>query len=354
MIDVGGNQRTAGGNFIPDEFRRKVGRHAAAVPAFRGMLVIQAVAGHHAGRTKSLLRLQFGRTRHHGERFQGFRCFVRAALGIRIAVVYRLESLFPAQIFPDGDKFHFRRNDALLGVITLCHRRLARSTQGALLPHILFHIPPGPYPGGTQGGKPLLRSSPISSVPPGAGAIVHAHRVIRVGGAVGQQGIAQNDFPHGYPNIRVQTARNINAAGTGIRQIGGIVHGMNAVLFRQGNSGNETSPKNGTSPFNRTPCGGIIRIRFEGFCGNSMPFLQSQPLFGHPCRTGKRITRTFFSSKRFPARHGETGAPKRRTPFPPGNQHGEVSLPSRRIYAFFLLHFSRKTELAITTTDPAL
>ena len=214
--------------------------------------------------------------------------------------------------------------------MTLCHRRLARSTQDALVPHILFHIPAGPYPGGTQGGKPLLRSSLISSVPPGAGAIVHAHRVIRVGGAVGQQGIAQNDFPHGNPKIRVQTARNINAAGTGIRQIGGIVHGMNAVLFRQGNSGNETSPKNGTSPFNRTPCGGIIRIRFEGFCGNSMPFLQSQPLFGHPCRTGKRITRTFFSSKRFPARRGETGERQKdglrslpaintgKFPYPPG------------------------------------
>ena len=318
------------------------------------MLVIQPVAGHHAGRPESFLRLQFGRPRHHGKRFQSFRNLVRAAFSVRIAVVYRLENLFPAQIFPDGDKFHFRRNNAPPGVITLCHRRFPRGTQGALLLLILFHIPAGPYPGGTQGGKPVLCSPFIRSVPPGAGAIVHAHRVIRMGGAVGQQGIAQKDFPHGNPDIRVQTARNINAAGTGIGQIGGIVHGMSAVLFRQGNSGNETSPKNGTSPFHRTPCGGIIRIRFEGFCGNSMPFPQSQPLFGHPCRTGKRITRTFFSSKRFPARRGETGAPKRRTPFPPGNQHGKVSLPSRRIHAFFLLHFSRKTELAITTTDPAL
>ena len=213
MIDVGGNQRTAGGNFIPDEFRRKVSRHAAALPAFRGMLVIQPIAGHHAGRPKSFLRLQFGRPRHHGKRFQSFRNLVRAAFSVRIAVVYRLENLFPAQIFPDGDKFHFRRNNAPPGVITLCHRRFPRGTQGALLLLILFHIPAGPYPGGTQGGKPVLCSPFIRSVPPGAGAIVHAHRVIRMGGAVGQQGIAQKDFPHGNPDIRVQTARNINAAG---------------------------------------------------------------------------------------------------------------------------------------------
>ena len=64
--------------------------------------------------------------------------------------------------------------------------------------------------------------------------------------------------------------------------------------------------------------------------------------------------RNASEDSRFPARRGETGASKRRTPFPPGNQHGEVSLPSRRIHAFFLLHFSRKTELAITTTEPAL
>lgn len=66
------------------------------------------------------------------------------------------------------------------------------------------------------------------------------------------------------------------------------------MLFCSGREQRNKTSRNRTSSFNRTPCGGIIRIRFEGFCGNSMPFLQSQPLFGHPCRTGKRITRTFF------------------------------------------------------------
>lgn len=144
--------------FHPDEFRRKV---SGMRQPFRrsGACWYPAGRGHHAGRPKSFLRLQFGRPRHHGKRFQSFRNLVRAAFSVRIAVVYRLENLFPAQIFPDGDKFHFRRNNAPPGVITLCHRRFPRGTQGVLLPLILFHIPAGPYPGGTQGG------SPFSAVP---------------------------------------------------------------------------------------------------------------------------------------------------------------------------------------------
>jgi len=77
---------------------------------------------------------------------------------------------------------------------------------------------------------------------------------------------------------RMKAARNIDAAGPRIRQFGGIVHGMDAVEYRQGIRRRTEHPQEtGHGPLDRTPCGGITRIRFEGSCGNSM-LPQSQPL----------------------------------------------------------------------------
>lgn len=187
-----------------------------------------------------------------------------------ITVIYGLERLFPSQVLPDGYKFHFRRNDSPARIMPLRHGCSPRSLKAASLFRFHhLHIAAGRDPGSAQGGKPLLCGSFISLVSPRAGTIVHAHGVIGVGGAVRQQGVAQENFPHGNLHVRMQMARNINAAGPGIGQFGGIVHSMDA-LFKYRQRKNKRREKR-AGPFDRTPCGGIIRIRFEGFRANGMP-----------------------------------------------------------------------------------
>ena len=56
MVNVGGNERTPGSDFIAHEFGGEVGRHAVAGARFRGVLVVELGTAQQAVVRKSLLR----------------------------------------------------------------------------------------------------------------------------------------------------------------------------------------------------------------------------------------------------------------------------------------------------------
>jgi hypothetical protein len=62
-------------------------------------------------------------------------------------------------------------------------------------------------------------------------------------------------------------------------------------LFKYRQRGKNKLRAKRARPLDRTPCGGIIRIRFEGFRADGMPPRNlSLYIVWHPCRTWKKST----------------------------------------------------------------
>ena len=140
-------------------------------------------------------------------------------------------TLGAADVFADGDIFHFRRDDAAAGISDLGDGLAGFGAQrvlhdvgefgdvGLAAGHvgdaivfgfhfaagIAFHVAAGFHPGGAQGGQASGDIDGGGGIGVGAGCVIDAHRRLRGRGI-------ERDFAHGDADIRVDGAGDMDLA----------------------------------------------------------------------------------------------------------------------------------------------
>ena len=134
-----------------------------------------------------------------------------------------VKRMLAPEVFADGDELHFRRDDALAGVMQLRDRparpwpaepALALDADWTLecrcerrcdldlwtLDLDFFDVAARQNPGPAQRGRPLLDVAIERGIAPRAGAIIDAHGFIGLDAAVERLGRAELDFAEGHAN----------------------------------------------------------------------------------------------------------------------------------------------------------
>ncbi len=206
VIDVGGDDGAAGGDFLADELGGDVFRYLSAV-SLAGMLVIEDIARTVDGVFRSMI---------------GF---------------------LASEILPDGNEFHLGGDDALTGVpklgdgvvlgaewfpheagvfleaigtrlvlvvafgVFLAEVAVVGGGDGSAF--VFFDIAAIEDPLAAEGGKAFFDIAVKGGVSPGAAGVVDAHGVVLLHAAVGMMRLREFDFAHGHTEIGVRLSFDV-------------------------------------------------------------------------------------------------------------------------------------------------